>query len=76
MSSFPEIHIWGDSLGRGITFSPDKNKYVISPDRCDAALSRGLPARAVQQRPAAQLLQHGQGFLRAHRRQAQADILP
>ena len=47
MTNFDEIHIWGDSLGRGISYSSEKEKYLISPERCDKQLAAWYGVRVV-----------------------------
>lgn len=47
MTTFDEIHIWGDSLGRGVTYSQEKGRHVISPERCDKRLAAACGARVL-----------------------------
>ncbi|MEA5014698.1 MAG: SGNH/GDSL hydrolase family protein [Candidatus Limiplasma sp.] len=40
--TYPEIHIWGDSLARGIVYREEKERYAISKDRCTSRLQEVL----------------------------------
>ncbi len=39
MTNRDEIHIWGDSLGRGVMYSAERGRYLISAERCDRTLT-------------------------------------
>jgi acyl-CoA thioesterase I len=43
----PEIHIWGDSLARGILYNEEKGRYAISHERCVTRLEDALGAKVV-----------------------------
>lgn len=36
--TYAEIHVWGDSLARGIIYNEEKGRYAISPERWTARL--------------------------------------
>lgn len=36
------IHLWGDSLGKGVVFDEARGRYCITPDRCVLALEKAL----------------------------------
>lgn len=36
---YQEIHIWGDSLARGIVYNEEKARYAISRERCSTRLA-------------------------------------
>lgn len=40
--TYSEIHIWGDSLARGIVYREEKGRYAISTERCTARLQEAL----------------------------------
>lgn len=39
---YPEIHIWGDSLARGIIYNEQRERYALSPERCATRLQATL----------------------------------
>lgn len=39
---YSEIHVWGDSLARGVVYREDKARYAISRERCATRLSEAL----------------------------------
>jgi len=39
---YSEIHIWGDSLARGIVYNEEKGRYAISSERCAGKLGEAL----------------------------------
>lgn len=40
--TYSEIHIWGDSLARGIVYNEEKGRYAISRERCTGRLQEAL----------------------------------
>lgn len=38
--TYPDIHIWGDSLARGIIYDEQRGRYAISRERCAAYLEK------------------------------------
>lgn len=42
-----EIHIWGDSLARGVCYNENKQRYAISPERCAGRLQSELGLRVL-----------------------------
>ena len=40
--TYSEIHVWGDSLARGIIYNEEKGRYAISPERCTSRLQTAL----------------------------------
>lgn len=36
------LHVWGDSIGKGIIFDEQRNRYALSPDRCADQLQQTL----------------------------------
>ncbi|MBN1777985.1 MAG: SGNH/GDSL hydrolase family protein [Clostridiales bacterium] len=42
-----EIHVWGDSIAVGITYSEARKRYVISRERCPKRISEGLNLKVV-----------------------------
>ncbi len=40
--TYSEIHVWGDSLARGIVYDEEKERYRISRERCVGALETAL----------------------------------
>lgn len=45
--TYPEIHIWGDSLARGIVYNEEKGRYAISRERCANHLQDSLGCKVV-----------------------------
>lgn len=45
--TYPEIHIWGDSLARGIIYNEQRKRYAISRERCTARLQAAAGCRVV-----------------------------
>ncbi|MCE5342169.1 MAG: SGNH/GDSL hydrolase family protein [Eubacteriales bacterium] len=45
--TYPEIHIWGDSLARGILYNEQKGRYAISRERCVTRLEEALDSKVV-----------------------------
>lgn len=43
--SYSEIHIWGDSLARGIVFNEQKGRYAISRERCCDRLAKTIQCK-------------------------------
>lgn len=39
---YEHIHIWGDSLGKGVIFDEGRNRYCITKDRCVLHLTESL----------------------------------
>ncbi len=39
---YPEIHIWGDSLARGVIYNEQRGRYALSPERCATRLQEAL----------------------------------
>lgn len=42
MTSYNTIHLWGDSLGKGVVFDDARQRYCITPDRCVVKLQEAL----------------------------------
>ena len=42
---YSEIHIWGDSLARGIVYNEEKGRYAISRERCTGRLQDALSCK-------------------------------
>lgn len=40
--TYSEIHVWGDSLARGVVYREDKARYAISHERCTTRLAEAL----------------------------------
>lgn len=40
--TYSEIHVWGDSLARGVIYNEEKGRYAISRERCTARLKTAL----------------------------------
>lgn len=40
-----EIHVWGDSLARGIVYREEQKRYAISRERCTTRLAQSLPIK-------------------------------
>ncbi|MDD3334082.1 MAG: SGNH/GDSL hydrolase family protein [Eubacteriales bacterium] len=40
--TYSEIHVWGDSLARGIIYNENRQRYAISGERCTGRLSEAL----------------------------------
>ena len=40
--TYPEIHVWGDSLARGVVYHEEKGRYAISRERCTSRLQDAL----------------------------------
>lgn len=40
--TYSSIHLWGDSLGKGVVFDESRQRYCISPDRCVVRLQEAL----------------------------------
>lgn len=45
--TYSEIHVWGDSLARGIIYDEQKARYAISRERCTARLKTEAGCRVV-----------------------------
>ena len=45
--SYSEIHVWGDSLARGIIYNEARGRYAISHERCTSRLEAALDRKAV-----------------------------
>lgn len=45
--TYPEIHIWGDSLARGVIYNEEKNRYAISRERCASRLQEALGCKVI-----------------------------
>jgi acyl-CoA thioesterase-1 len=43
--TYSEIHVWGDSLARGIIYNEQKGRYAISRERCVTRLSEELSCK-------------------------------
>ena len=41
--TYTEIHIWGDSVARGVTLDERRQRYVLSPQRCSERLKAVQP---------------------------------
>lgn len=42
---YSEIHVWGDSLARGVVYHEEKGRYAISRERCTTRLAEALPCK-------------------------------
>ena len=42
---YREIHVWGDSLARGVVYNEQKARYSISHERCTTRLADTLPCK-------------------------------
>ncbi len=42
---YPEIHIWGDSIARGVIYNEQRNRYALSKERCAARLESALSCK-------------------------------
>ncbi|MEG1776005.1 MAG: SGNH/GDSL hydrolase family protein [Clostridia bacterium] len=42
---YSEIHVWGDSLARGVIYNEAKGRYAISRERCTNRLQAGLDCK-------------------------------
>jgi acyl-CoA thioesterase I len=40
--TYTEIHVWGDSLARGVIYNEEKGRYAISRERCTTRLQQAL----------------------------------
>ena len=40
-----EIHVWGDSLARGVVYNEQRARYAISRERCTTRLSEAMPCK-------------------------------
>lgn len=45
--TYSEIHIWGDSLARGVIYNEEKGRYAISRERCSSRLESALGCKVV-----------------------------
>jgi len=45
--TYSEIHVWGDSLARGIIYDEQKGRYGISRERCTGRLETALGCKVV-----------------------------
>lgn len=45
--TYPDIHIWGDSLARGIVYDERRGRYAISGERCAAHLEKALGRKVI-----------------------------
>jgi lysophospholipase L1-like esterase len=43
--TYTEIHVWGDSLARGVVYNEQKGRYAISRERCTTRLAQALPCK-------------------------------
>lgn len=43
--TYSEIHVWGDSLARGVVYHEEKGRYAISRERCTTRLAEALPCK-------------------------------
>ncbi len=43
--TYSEIHVWGDSLARGVVYNEEKHRYAISRQRCTTRLADALPCK-------------------------------
>ena len=32
------FYLWGDSIGKGVIFSRERNRYCLAPERCERRL--------------------------------------
>ncbi|MDY3815957.1 MAG: SGNH/GDSL hydrolase family protein [Candidatus Limiplasma sp.] len=44
---YSAIHVWGDSIARGIVYNPEKQRYAISKARCTDALQQAVECEVV-----------------------------
>lgn len=40
--TYERMHLWGDSLGKGVVFDESRKRYCITPDRCVIGLQEAL----------------------------------
>lgn len=45
--NYTEIHVWGDSIARGIVYNEQKQRYAISKERCTERLQKALSCPVV-----------------------------
>ncbi|MEF9880626.1 MAG: hypothetical protein RR975_14515, partial [Clostridia bacterium] len=45
--TYSEIHVWGDSIARGIVYDELRERYAISRERCTARLQTVLNVKVV-----------------------------
>lgn len=45
--TYATIHLWGDSLGKGVVFDEARGRYCITPERCVRQLDGLLPSPIV-----------------------------
>lgn len=62
-----EIHIWGDSLARGVIYNEQKGRYAISGERCSTQLQSALGYKVVNHSVMGATVENGlrafEGFL-------------
>lgn len=40
--AYASLHLWGDSLGKGVVFDEERKRYCITPERCVVGLEKAL----------------------------------